>query len=114
MILLEKERAIAGGANFGHAPRNDNWNDFDSNALTTVESSIIPMHKSLVVQFPTNSSKPMQEKDPERQIDTSPIKNTSLITSEQLESSKAIPGPMDGPVDPKAKVPYNFNIPLGF
>ena len=40
MVLLEKERAIAGGANFGHAPRDSEWKP-----IGTPNN----LHKSLVV-----------------------------------------------------------------
>ena len=41
MILLEKERAVAGGANFGHAPRDRNWKTIGQPN---------DLHKSLVVK----------------------------------------------------------------
>jgi hypothetical protein len=47
MFLLEKERAVVGGANFGHAPRTE-----DYEAFTTVEPDYAQpseMHKALVV-----------------------------------------------------------------
>ena len=33
LTLLEKERAVVGGANFGHAPRNDDWSDWNYDAV---------------------------------------------------------------------------------
>lgn len=48
-VLLEKERAMVGGANFGHAPRQDQnqyrWND--NSILSATQMS--PLDKSLVV-----------------------------------------------------------------
>ena len=64
MTLLEKERAIAGGANFGHAPRDDNWNMSNSPDITQ-------FHKSLVVQLPAGSVPATRKKEPDRQ--TAPI-----------------------------------------
>jgi hypothetical protein len=64
MILLEKERAIAGGANFGHAPRDDDWNMSNSPDITQ-------FHKSLVVQLPAGSVPATRKKEPDRQ--TAPI-----------------------------------------
>lgn len=48
LILLEKERAIVGGANFGHAPRTEDFKYWSSNAVTT-EVSPSKLHRSLVV-----------------------------------------------------------------
>jgi len=55
LVLLEKERAIVGGANFGHAPRLDNLNGWNT---TTVPTGGIPnkLHNSLVV---TKESSPV-------------------------------------------------------
>lgn len=46
--LLEKERAIVGGANFGHAPRNEQWDDWNTD---TIPNGGEPndMHKKFVV-----------------------------------------------------------------
>lgn len=54
-FLLEKERAIVGGANFGHAPRNDDWSDWNKN---TEPNGRYPdlMNKQLIVgngKFPS-------------------------------------------------------------
>jgi len=48
LILLEKERAVTGGANFGHAPRDETWSDWNT---ATVPNGQSPnkFHKSLVV-----------------------------------------------------------------
>lgn len=48
LILLEKERAVVGGANFGHAPRNEDWSGWNE---TTVPTRGQPnkFHQSLVV-----------------------------------------------------------------
>ena len=59
LILLEKERAMVGGANFGHAPRDENlqyWN------TDTVPNGGIPtkLHGSWVV---APNGKPVQSKD---------------------------------------------------
>lgn len=50
-ILLEKERAVVGGANFGHAPRksdlNDNWTPWNTNTPKGEEPN--KFHQKLVV-----------------------------------------------------------------
>lgn len=35
IVLLEKERAVVGGVNFGHAPRNEDFNGWNTNAVPT-------------------------------------------------------------------------------
>lgn len=71
MILLEKERAIAGGANFGHAPRDDNWHNWNLNTIPD-NGSPTKFHESLIVQLPTNSTpESMKKKEPQRK--TAPI-----------------------------------------
>jgi hypothetical protein len=49
LILLEKERAIVGGANFGHAPRDENLDGWN---ISTVPNGGDPQdwHKNLVVK----------------------------------------------------------------
>lgn len=49
MNLLEKEQPIAGGANFGHAPRNNIFKSNDWNTNTPDNSKITDFNKSLVV-----------------------------------------------------------------
>ena len=50
LILLEKERAIVGGANFGHAPRNEELIPWNTSAVTTDNSrQPTKLHQSLVV-----------------------------------------------------------------
>jgi hypothetical protein len=66
LILLEKERAVVGGANFGHAPRDENllyWN------IDTVPTggSPTPLHQSWVV---TPSGNPVES--PNNITDTVP------------------------------------------
>jgi hypothetical protein len=48
VVLLEKERAIVGGASFGHAPRTEDWSQWNTDTLPT---GGVPnkLHKSLVV-----------------------------------------------------------------
>lgn len=41
MIILEKERAVAGGANFGHAPRNTNWNFVSDNKRSVLDEFLV-------------------------------------------------------------------------
>ncbi len=48
LVLLEKERAMAGGANFGHAPRTEDFKYWNTNAVTT-ENSPSKLHRSMVV-----------------------------------------------------------------
>jgi hypothetical protein len=48
MHLLEKERAVVGGANFGHAPRNEEMTDWNTEALPAKQYPNV-MHQSLVV-----------------------------------------------------------------
>lgn len=49
LILLEKERAMVGGANFGHAPRRDD-DEYKWNTNTVPDGgSFTNLHKSLVV-----------------------------------------------------------------
>ena len=56
MYLLEKERAVVGGANFGHAPRDENWED---NTNTVPNPGLFkPLHKSLVVNVIKNAPLP--------------------------------------------------------
>ena len=56
LILLEKERAIVGGANFGHAPRGEEWERWNT---TTVPDGGNPtdFHQSLVVDIPKTGTK---------------------------------------------------------
>jgi hypothetical protein len=49
MNLLEKEQPIAGGANFGHAPRNSIFKTNDWNINTPDNSKITDFNKNLVV-----------------------------------------------------------------
>lgn len=58
MVLLEKERAIAGGANFGSAPRTEDWSAWNT---TTVPNGGAPnnFHKSLVVDVTGNPQGPL-------------------------------------------------------
>lgn len=49
IILLEKERAVVGGSNFGHAPRNEDWSDWNYNAITNGNASFNEMDKQMVV-----------------------------------------------------------------
>lgn len=46
--LLEKERPVAGGANFGHAPRNDDYIFYNTDTQPNQEPPT-ELHKSLVV-----------------------------------------------------------------
>lgn len=56
MYILEKERAIAGGANFGHAPRNETWETW--NIDTTPDGKApTPFHENLVVDIPNTKIK---------------------------------------------------------
>lgn len=49
MYLLEKERAVAGGANFGHAPRDSNWDFIASKNISRLhESFVVPTVNSFV------------------------------------------------------------------
>ncbi len=56
LILLEKERAIVGGANFGHAPRNEEWTEWNMNTVPN-GSSPNNFHKSLVIDIPKTGVK---------------------------------------------------------
>lgn len=58
VILLEKERAIVGGANFGHAPRTEDWSAWNSD---TVPNAGEPnkFHKSLVVDVTSKNKNPV-------------------------------------------------------
>lgn len=49
MVLLEKERAVVGGANFGHAPRGEQWERWNETAVPT-GGSPTQFHQSLVVK----------------------------------------------------------------
>lgn len=51
MYVLEKERAIAGGANFGHAPRDETWENWNTDTVPNGKSPT-PFHESLVVDVP--------------------------------------------------------------
>jgi hypothetical protein len=48
VVLLEKERAIVGGAHFGHAPRSEDWSTWNTDTLPT-GGTPNKFHKSLVV-----------------------------------------------------------------
>lgn len=48
IYLLEKERAVVGGANFGHAPRNEDWSDWNTETVPT-GGEPNDMHQKLVV-----------------------------------------------------------------
>ena len=57
VILLEKERAIVGGANFGHAPRTEDWLEWNTES---VPNGGVPnkLHKALVVDVTNVSEQP--------------------------------------------------------
>jgi hypothetical protein len=48
MTLLEKERAIVGGANFGHAPRNEDWSAWNKDTIPN-PGDPKKLHQGLVV-----------------------------------------------------------------
>ena len=48
VVLLEKERAIVGGANFGHAPRTEDWSDWNTDSIPN-GGTPNKLNKSLVV-----------------------------------------------------------------
>jgi hypothetical protein len=71
-ILLEKERAVVGGANFGHAPRrtdnNENWAEWNTDIPNGADPD--KFHQSLVVNvIQTNNT---TTKTPQTQTQTSP------------------------------------------
>lgn len=70
MILLEKERAVVGGANIGSAPRTEDWSAWNTN---TVPSGTEPnkFHKSLVVDVTSKTATP-QLIDAGQPFDNSP------------------------------------------
>jgi len=55
LVLLEKERAVVGGANFGHAPRTEDWQTWNTNALPT-GGEPNKFQKSLVVNVIKNET----------------------------------------------------------
>jgi hypothetical protein len=57
LILLEKERAIVGGANFGNAPRNEDWSAPNYNAISNRGAKQNELDQSLIVDI-VNRSKP--------------------------------------------------------
>jgi hypothetical protein len=48
ITLLEKERAVVGGANFGHAPRKEDWTKWNTNTVPDGKSPN-KMHQEFVV-----------------------------------------------------------------
>lgn len=51
MYVLEKERAITGGANFGHAPRDESWENWNTETVPNGKSPTA-FHENLVVDVP--------------------------------------------------------------
>lgn len=56
--LLEKERAIVGGANFGSAPRTEDWSAWNSDIVPNAGSPN-KLHKSLVVDVTSKTENPV-------------------------------------------------------
>jgi hypothetical protein len=62
LILLEKERAIVGGANFGHAPRTENFTYWNTKSVPN-GGSPNKLHQSLVVPQDRSNGTAIYSKD---------------------------------------------------
>jgi hypothetical protein len=58
LILLEKERAVVGGANFGHAPRGEEWERWNTNAVPN-GGTPSDLHQSFVVKTVSEKETPL-------------------------------------------------------
>jgi len=83
-ILLEKERAVVGGANFGHAPRTEDFNNF--NYDTALPETFNAWHTNYVVAIPNLVSSPPQSSGTQ----TSPSSTTpfQLLSVPQPQSTQ--------------------------
>lgn len=107
LILLEKERAVVGGANFGHAPRLDDGKSPNNSAIPN-GGSPNKFHNSLVVDVyktNVNTSTPPASKTPAQQ----PIPTPSPKIETPPDPN---PIPVQNPLGPPPVSPVtNINAP---
>ena len=100
MVLLEKERAVAGGANFGHAPRDERWKP---NGSPTTR-----LHDSLVVSVITDTAtSPLMLPDPPLTVNPAPPFQFLPVTEPTIQ----IPVPFEAGRTNNVAPPFQIQFP---
>jgi hypothetical protein len=103
-IILEKERAIAGGANFGHAPHTDEYHPLDIENQPYMHQALVEYQYGRNVVLTSNEDKrtfgnekifpsvSQGESNPPPSFDSKDYKPTKVTTGVETPSFTPIPG----------------------